>query len=107
MHQRTALAETGSYGPANIAYYVSEAINNGLRSFVSHSDEPSAKRALKGLLWFGAQDHAVLLREAIENETSDDRVFADLDNRYRRLPDVLEIMENTICRNPERFCYPF
>jgi hypothetical protein len=89
-----------------VAYYVSEATNDGLRSFVSHSYEPSAKRALKGLLWFGALDHAALLREAIENETSDDRVFADLDNRYRRLPDVLEIMEDTIRRNPERFCYP-
>ena len=87
-----------------VASYVCEATNDGLHSFVSHSYEPSAKRALKGLLWFGAQDHAALLREAIENETSDDRVFTDLDNRYRKLPDVLEIMENTIRRNPERFC---
>lgn len=96
----------GAHAVFAIAQYVSDATNFGLKEFVTDSCEPSAKRALKALLWLGADDHAHLVREAVENAACDESVFADLDNRYRALPDIMQTLRIAIRHNPERFCFP-
>jgi hypothetical protein len=102
-----------------------EVKNGGFNQFFWNSSHPLIGYAVEALDFFGAEAHAVLLREAMETAVAErDRllpyhvegsiqafsgscregIFEDLDRRYYALPDLTDTLARAIRSHPARFC---